>query len=61
MGRSPLKKALAAFNLVSEEDQAQGILFADEKNERQRRLEKTLDDLQNRFGNKIVKTGEDLD
>jgi DNA polymerase-4 len=52
---------LAAFNLVADEDPAQGTLFVDEKNERQRRLEKTLDDLQNRFGNKAVKTGEDLD
>jgi DNA polymerase-4 len=52
---------LAAFNLTSEGDPAQGTLFVDEKNERQRRLEKTLDDLQNRFGNKVVKTGEELD
>jgi DNA polymerase-4 len=52
---------LAAFNLAADEDPAQGTLFVDEKNERQRRLEKTLDDLQNRFGNKVVKTGEDLD
>ncbi|MCP4195612.1 MAG: DNA polymerase IV [Proteobacteria bacterium] len=52
---------LAAFNLAADEDPAQGTLFVDEKNERQRRLEKTLDDLQNRFGTKVVKTGEDLD
>jgi DNA polymerase-4 len=52
---------LAAFNLAADEDPAQGTLFVDEKNERQRRLEKTLDDLQHRFGNKVVKTGEDLD
>ena len=52
---------LAVFNLVSEEASVQGDLFADEKVERQRRLEKTLDDLQNRFGNHVVKSDDELE
>ena len=52
---------LAAFNLSAQGESTQGTLFVDEKVERQRRLERTLDDLQNRFGNQVVKSGEDLE
>jgi DNA polymerase-4 len=52
---------LTAFNLASGRDRQQGELFPDAQQERRRRFERTVDDLENRFGKELFRTTDEDD
>ncbi len=52
---------LAAFQLQPADTPVQAELFGEQGRQRNSRLERTLDELRDRFGNSAVKRGSDLD
>ena len=56
-GRTPLRLLGISLTQIVREDAMQTTLFRDEKREKARRLDHTLDDLRGRFGLDTIKLG----